>query len=143
MYRRFFERERAARKAAEQFLEDKSRELYESNENLKVLAGELEEEVARTKADFQRRKALESQLAHAQKMESVGQLAAGVAHELNTPIQFVGDNLDFLRSSFAEIASLLDHVEGLVDLCREDARFSEEVDSIESCLLYTSPSPRD
>ena len=52
MYRRFFERERAARKAAEQFLEDKSRELYESNENLKMLAAELEEEVARTKADF-------------------------------------------------------------------------------------------
>lgn len=67
--------------------------------------------------DLSRRKALESQLAHAQKMESVGQLAAGIAHELNTPIQFVGDNTRFLRSSFSSIHELLDQVQLLVEQC--------------------------
>lgn len=49
---------------------------------------------------------LESQLAQAQKLESVGQLAAGIAHELNTPIQFVGDNTRFLKESFHAIEEL-------------------------------------
>ena len=51
-------------------------------------------------ADITNRRALEGQLAHAQKLESIGQLAAGIAHEINTPIQYVGDNLRFLQESF-------------------------------------------
>lgn len=50
--------------------------------------------------DISERKLLESQLAQAQKLESIGQLAAGIAHEINTPIQYVGDNLRFLQESF-------------------------------------------
>ena len=53
------------------------------------------------------RQRLETQLRHAQKMKSVGQLAAGVAHEINTPIQFVGNNLQFLKDSFEEIERFL------------------------------------
>ena len=131
MYKRFFERERAARKEAEQYLEDKSRELYLSNQQLAALAIELEKENKRTKADLERRKALESQLAHAQKMESVGQLAAGVAHELNTPIQFVGDNINFLKSSFEDVETLLQAIESLLLDCREDERLTEQVETID------------
>ena len=131
MYQRFFERERSARKEAEQYLESKSRELYLSNQKLAALAAELEKEVEQTKADFERRKALESQLSHAQKMETVGQLAAGVAHELNTPIQFVGDNIDFLKSSFEDVETLLEAVESLLSDCRDDQRLAEKVNSID------------
>ena len=53
------------------------------------------------------RQQLEAQLRHAQKMKSVGQLAAGIAHEINTPIQFVGDNLRFLGNSFEGIERIL------------------------------------
>ena len=47
--------------------------------------------------DITERKALETQLTQAQKLESIGQLAAGIAHEINTPIQYVSDNTSFLK----------------------------------------------
>jgi len=58
--------------------------------------------------DISEQQRLEQELARAQKLESVGQLAAGIAHEINTPIQFVGDNLQFLRDGFASVAGVLD-----------------------------------
>lgn len=57
--------------------------------------------------DTTQRLELERQLAHAQKMESIGQLAAGIAHEINTPIQYVGDNCRFLQEAFDDLNSLL------------------------------------
>ena len=57
-------------------------------------------------ADVTERKLLERQLVHAQKMESIGQLAAGIAHEINTPIQYIGDNVRFLEEGFAALRDL-------------------------------------
>ncbi|MDA7977413.1 MAG: response regulator [Pirellulales bacterium] len=50
---------------------------------------------------------LQAELAQAQKLESVGQLAAGIAHEINTPTQYVGDNTRFLKDAFSDIEHVL------------------------------------
>jgi PAS domain S-box-containing protein len=65
-------------------------------------------------ADLSERKLLEAQLRQAQKLESIGQLAAGLAHEINTPIQYVGDNTRFLDEAFRELAGLFEAYEGVV-----------------------------
>ncbi len=53
----------------------------------------------------------QTQLLQANKLESVGQLAAGIAHEINTPAQFIGTNIDFLSESFDNVRRLLGVVE--------------------------------
>ena len=58
-------------------------------------------------ADITERKNLETQLAQAQKLESIGQLAAGIAHEVNTPTQYVSDNVQFLKDAFADLQKVL------------------------------------
>ena len=60
------------------------------------------------------KEAIQSQLLHAQKLESVGQLAAGIAHEINTPTQFIGTNIDFLQESFVDVGKLINHLHALL-----------------------------
>ena len=51
---------------------------------------------------------LERALIQAKKMEALGTLAGGIAHEINTPIQYIGDNLRFLEESARDLLAVLD-----------------------------------
>ncbi|HWB09267.1 MAG TPA: ATP-binding protein [Pirellulales bacterium] len=64
--------------------------------------------------DVTERNRLQTQLLQAQKLESIGQLAAGVAHEINTPTQYIGDNTRFLQDTFQDLESLLVEVKRLM-----------------------------
>ncbi len=53
------------------------------------------------------RKRLEAELHQSHRQRAIGQLAAGLAHEINTPAQFIGDSLRFLEESFAEMQGVV------------------------------------
>ncbi len=59
--------------------------------------------IAHVAWDITQIKHLERQLAQTQKLESIGHLAAGIAHEINTPIQYIGDNGKFLQDAFQDV----------------------------------------
>lgn len=58
--------------------------------------------------DISQLKTAQQEALQASRLASVGQLAAGIAHEINTPIQYVGDNLRFVRDSVHDITAVLD-----------------------------------
>ncbi len=63
-------------------------------------------------AEMKERERIVIELQLAQKLESVGRLAAGIAHEINTPIQYVGDSVYFLRSAFEDFDKLFQSMNG-------------------------------
>ncbi len=67
----------------------------------------ISRDITAIKAAERERQMMELQLRQAQKLESIGQLAAGIAHEINTPTQYVGDNTRFVKDSFAAIRRVL------------------------------------
>ncbi len=78
----------------------------------------LQEANSRLQAEMAERKRMEHELAQAQKMESIGHLAAGIAHEINTPAQYVGDNTRFLRDVFASVDGLLGDLDRMLEAAK-------------------------
>jgi signal transduction histidine kinase len=76
--------------------------------------------------DITNYKTMEIQLQHIQKLEAIGQLAAGVAHELNTPIQYIGCNLSFIYQCTRDMLGFFD--------CLYDHFFVKEKNTDPSCF---------
>jgi two-component system NtrC family sensor kinase len=87
----------------------------------------------RKQADLERH-AMEVQLRQAQKLESIGRLAAGIAHEINTPTQYIGDNARFIRDAFTDLAPVLQTPRQLLDAARENRLTPELLQSVEDLL---------
>jgi signal transduction histidine kinase len=79
------------------------RELFES---IRQRTTELSDANQHLVREISERSKIEVELRHAQKLESIGRLASGIAHELNTPLQFVNDSCCFLRDAMDELLEL-------------------------------------
>ncbi|WDQ18658.1 PAS domain-containing sensor histidine kinase [Rhodopirellula sp. P2] len=77
-------------------------------------------------------KKLESKLLQAQKLESIGQLAAGIAHEINTPMQCICGNIDFLQNYSDRLLQIVDTFQGLLQKSPES--WEHRIDTIAELL---------
>ncbi|GAA1809099.1 hypothetical protein GCM10009835_30260 [Planosporangium flavigriseum] len=77
--------------------------------------------------DMRERQRRELETRHDQKLESLGRLSAGIAHEINTPIQFVGDNARFLAEAYQEILDLLAVYRDCMDMSNGEIDLDERL----------------
>jgi PAS domain S-box-containing protein len=85
-------------------------------------------------SDVTERMNLELQLAQAQKLESIGQLAAGIAHEINTPTQYVGDNLEFLQYAFEDFSRVCEICDGVLAAAKGSSLTGATIADVEAKL---------
>jgi len=90
-------------------------------------------------AEMKERERMAAELNLAQKLESVGRLAAGLAHEINTPIQYVGDSVYFMRDAYQDIKRYLDAARQFLDSLPIDTGNAEQrtaLDGIATSIDY-------
>lgn len=92
--------------------------------------------------DLTEHKKLEHRVEMAHKLQSIGQLAAGIAHEINTPIQYIGSNIGFLADSFQQLfetnnlyKALMDRARSGEDITREMAEVSHHIEELDLQFL--------
>lgn len=96
-----------------------------------------------TYLDVTERLATERQLGLSQKLEAIGQLAAGIAHEINTPMQYLGDNIAFLQSSIRQLAPGLRSLTNRTEpqLVGGDSTDAEQPLNEASLLMFLTEAP--
>jgi signal transduction histidine kinase/CheY-like chemotaxis protein len=88
--------------------------------------------VAEVHVDISERKRMERELTQAQKMQAIGHLAAGIAHEINTPTQYISDNTRFLQEGFDDLDRLLGTFEQLLQAAKNNSVPEELIADVEA-----------
>jgi PAS domain S-box-containing protein len=110
---RGFESEIKCKDGSSKWISETACRVTKVDGSLLYYQGFVVEITAQKKAEKER-DSMETQLRHAQKLEAVGHLAAGIAHEINTPIQYIGDNLHFIEESCSAWGQLFHDYQQLV-----------------------------
>jgi two-component system, NtrC family, sensor kinase len=92
---------------------------------------ELKDQKAQLTAALDELRLTQAKLLQAQKLQAIGQLAAGIAHEVNTPTQYVTDNVTFLQRSFERLLALLGAHDELVDAVRRGDATPQSVETVD------------
>ncbi|MEO5375399.1 MAG: response regulator [Alphaproteobacteria bacterium] len=77
-------------------------------------------------------KTAERELVRASYLASVGRLAAGIAHEINTPLQYITSNAKFILESFRDVSSVVDAYARLCDRCQSGDLRLEDIAEVKS-----------
>jgi PAS domain S-box-containing protein len=80
---------------------------------------------------------VEDELSHAHQLESVGKITAGIAHEINTPVQFIGDSVTFLQEAFNDLAQLLSTYKQLRDAAEAGSVSSDLIAAVKATEHHT------
>ncbi len=99
-------------------LEATNAQLMRTAEDLAATLTALAESNARLEDEISGRKRVEAELRLAHRLEAVGQLAAGVAHEINTPVQYISDSVHFLETAFSDLLPVLQQLRPLAERLR-------------------------
>jgi len=76
----------------------------------------------------------QQRLIQAQKLEGIGQLAAGIAHEINTPTQYITDNVSFLQRAFVKLRAVLDAQKAVANAARQGREAAAELEVLDAVL---------
>jgi two-component system NtrC family sensor kinase len=90
------------------------RRMEDLEATVRARTAELEQSNQTLRQTIHERQRYEVELRLAQKLESVGRLASGIAHEINTPVQFVSDSVEFVRDALGELLQLRERQRALI-----------------------------
>jgi two-component system, NtrC family, sensor kinase len=93
---------------------------------------ELVEQKARLAKALDELRMTQAKLVQAQKLQAIGQLAAGIAHEVNTPAQYVTDNVSFLQRAFDKLWRLLDTQNAVIEAVRSGDATPQSLDAVDA-----------
>jgi signal transduction histidine kinase len=122
---------------------DEVRSRLQTHLNLRKIRIDLEHSNSELHCAIKNLKQTQAQLVHSQKMQSVGRLAAGLAHEINTPLQYIESNMHFLRDSVGELRRTRLAYHEILDAAKKGPVDSHLIEKAESEIAKTNEAYLD